>query len=703
MSFILIILLSIYSLSLWSRVSIRQSVQLIEGKLPFTQESAFLFYFSKKMAEGDPIPALDFKAQFPEGFDARRKLSLTPDFVLAFLYRHVFQHALSYEEFIRWIQPIFLSLSSLLIFLWSYRIRKNLLQAVFASLLYGLSLSSMIRSTGIEYSRENLALPLIFLHFVLSNLFNGMNLGVRLRHRPKLPWQDTGNQTSSSRPQKSPPTSGDKGGFIPQIAISSIAAVSLLIATLFWDGTQTYFLAWTLFEWINSFLRLEKNLTSRIRERNRFLIHLLIFVNVSLIHPYLKDHSFIFSPGVSLLFILTLSRPFQVRFQRYILLGALPLCALIYFISAYFGTYEHMARLIFYKLKFLNQKPSDPLLLPFDVRMLWTPALHALSLDKLKLLLPLLGLCVPAIVSIWKDRYRHSLFLLFFFTAFLILSTFLVRLEVYLIFFLACLIGTASIGSGQRSRKTLVWNFLVFLVLLFEAEQVTKDISRYRRPVPYPYLNSLVQWIKENTPKNSIFLANFGLSPSILMYADRGITLQPKYESKDIREKVFQFTRSLFCSDEKLFYQFCIDQGDRYYVHAVGTFQDTSVYSWRYMAGIDEVPAGTPAESFEYDVPLRNFYKVFSNGKYIVYRILRPEDLKVADRWTKKGDGWALKGDDFKAQKCYVKSLTRDPNHFLVYFKLAKLYHNMNLQDKALEATKEGLRLAHYFQSRSSS
>ena len=145
-----------------------------------------------------------------------------------------------------------------------------------------------------------------------------------------------------------------------------------------------------------------------------------------------------------------------------------------------------------------------------------------------------------------------------------------------------------------------------------------------------------------------------------------------------------------------------MDHGVQYYAHAIGTFQDSSVYSWRYMAGFDRAPQGTIAENFDYHIPLRRFHRIFDNGKYSVYRILWPKDMKRAHELAQQAEVWLLQGDEEMARGLFLKSLLFDPNRYSVYFKLARLYKQKNQNDEALQATKEGLRLARHFKAGSS-
>ncbi|MBI3266042.1 MAG: hypothetical protein HYZ67_03185 [Chlamydiae bacterium] len=654
-----LILTTIYLLCVYTRIEIRKTAELRQaGVLPFTLESAFLFYFSNLLAEGQKIPFLDFKAQYPEGLDAEAKLSLTVDHILSTVYRSCFKK-IPYTEFVRTAQPFFLSLAIFLIFWICYSSSNNALLALGASLIYGLSTFSVVRSTGIEYSRENFALPFLFFHFALM---------IRPSQKIKTP----------------------------------LAALSLALSLMIWDGAQIYFILWVLYEICRFLFRP----SSTVHPPSS--TYLSVLIPCALLHPYFRDHQFLYSPGMMGLYSLCLIDLWHGKNKK-LFFSILFFCLFsLWLFSPYLSIYSHMIQLIGYKIKFLNVKPQDPALLPFDVRLLWTPALQSFPLRHFKMLLPLLILALPGIYTSIKEvspqpplKIRGGIklfFLLYFFTAFLILSLAFVRLEVYLVFFLACLIGSIPGGILQRNRLRLFWNTCILLTLLAEAECIAKDFSQFERAVPYSYLEDVTRWTRENTPKNACFLAPFGLSPSLLTYGERAIVLHPKYESEDMREKIQAFAIRLFESEEDPFYQYCLKNGVHFYVHALGTFQDSSAFSWGYMANRRRGTKGRAgtllAERFEYGKFLKRFSLVHRNGKYLIYRIIGPQDARRSQELKKEAEKLTEQGHIEEAEEKYFLALKFNPNDFMIYFRMAKLYQEKGQANLAIQATKEGLKRA---------
>lgn len=644
---------AVYGLCVWVRIDIRKSIEVEHGSVPFTMESALLFHYASLIATGQSVPRIDVRAQHPEGMNPRERLSLTPDQILGFVYRRFFPR-LPFDEFLRTAQPAVLCTAVLIVFWVVMRLSGSLTAAVMASLLYGLSINTAVRSTGLEYSRENLALPMLFLHFALEGF---------------------GKRSDRS------------GRFMRLCAPAALAS-----ALLTWDGAQVYFVVWSLWEWLCVMFQKPGQLR---RDTSNVAFHLAFLIPAALLHPYLRSHFFLYSPGMTLLYNAmlfgTLKRPRPV-----LMLFGVVLCSVMVFYSPYTDTYRHMVELVYYKLKHLNAKPLNPGTLPFDVRILWTPALHAAPLQRVRDTLPVLVPALIAAVIALRRLRRDIFFLLFFSIAFFIVFLFFVRFEVYLIFFLACLLGHLPFGQfPQRRKSALTWNSGLFLALLIGTENLTNDFSRFARPVLYSQLDEVIQWVKWNTPRQSIVLANFGLSPSILAYADRGIALHTKYESADIREKVRHFAYAIFDISEDEFYRYTRSIAAQYYVHALGTYQDVSPYSWRYMVNCLEEKEKQPiAARFEFVRAMRRFYPTFANSKYIVYRVISPEEFRLASELKNRGDKMLQETLMANAELSYETALELTPNDFSLYFRLAKLFSARGQRDKALQATKKGLAIA---------
>ncbi|MDP3981848.1 MAG: hypothetical protein Q8Q33_10595 [Chlamydiota bacterium] len=631
--------------------------------LPFTEESAFLYHYAEEIAKEGKVPAIDMKAQYPEGFPVSKKITLFQDYVIGYLYRLFFNDTTHFSEFVRWTIPIFFSLGIFLVFAICRLYQGTILASILASLYYGLTLRSVVRSTGIEFVyMENFAFPLLMFHFY---------------------------SLVSDRSR----------------TITLLGSMALSISVCIWDGAQVYLCLWIFISIITWLFKYQQSRPHHI------YLALLLLVMAGLTNPYLKDHAFIYSIPMMGLYCLCLMNIMPAHIVNKPLLRMFILIAMatstsfmIFINSFYYDTYNHMMSLLWYKIIYLNNKPFDPELLPFDVRMLWTPPLHSAthlwgSKRPIYDIALALILSLPGLVVLIKRLNREVIFLLSFAFASFILYLAFVRLEVYLVFFLTPLIGL-SISSFKhlRRRKKLLFVTVFFFCLIGEVIFGLNNIDNFKRPVPYLQLGQLVDWTRTHTNSSDVILANFGVSASILTYADRKIVLHPKYESLDVRRKTKEYIESLFADGDDAFYKFCLTNGVTYYVHSRGTYAGEDIYSYRYMAnrmlGKDTIAAAL----FEYWKYIPHFIMLFDNGKHIVLKVLRPEDIAKA-RSLKEQAVICVEGNDYKcAESCCIEALDINPNDYNTHFLLAKVYKHMGSTKEAIEQTKMGLSKAKLLQ-----
>ena len=165
------LLLVIFSLSLFLRTRIYNNTVRGTGGLPFFNVCAFHYYFAEKVARAEAIPHLDKKIQYPEGIDTG-SLSIFSEYVVGYLGR-VFSW-LDFEDLVRWFVRVLGAISVIFVYLLAREVISSDRGALFAAALYGTSLASISRTTGLGFLRENFALPLLFanLFFLLRFLRN---------------------------------------------------------------------------------------------------------------------------------------------------------------------------------------------------------------------------------------------------------------------------------------------------------------------------------------------------------------------------------------------------------------------------------------------------------------------------------------------------------------------------------------------------
>ena len=654
-------------LTLWgSAVGIRRAVyhqqtRTLQGEtdVPFLMESALQFRMTEMVLEEGTLPEIDDKVQFPEGVNMRETYSVGAEWIYATL-AGWFPKNMSFANRVRWVSLGLFSLAIPLAALWAALKYRSIFSGIAAGGLLAISPSFSVRSSGLELSRENLAIPLFTL-FLLA---------------------ETGYQKAKS----------SRTRWIWAL----VAALSIALAQCVWDLTQYVtglWVVWGLFQRIK---------TGKETENIRPLITLVtcsLFV-VSWWNPYLRAHSFIFSPVMALLLARCLLCWVPSLRQRVLLL-LLPLgiWGLWWGLGQIFvENYSHFGNLFWAKIRFLNQKPADPGLLNYSQRIMWTPALNSSTWLLTKAYFPLclyiFGISlICRIRGVIQGRCRFNSE--FFYAGFtLAVYVFFFRFHVFLILFLAVCI--ASLWSSTRQSTSILgkWIFpslglLLFLgiefysLLFFEPKLVgeqraqqkqirqvmralggTEDAlpKRNRWGSPGAAYRSVTELNSElsKLPEPGPILANFGISASILAETELPIVLHPKFETPGIRERVKVFYEKLFLESEKDLRDWAIGFGAKYYVHSNGNFSDLDPSnSPRYMVDALDPPEGAAVYTLE-NRPQDTvwFRPLFSNARYRIYRIITPEDIDFAERYTRLAAIAYESGDSETARKRAMQALS---------------------------------------------
>lgn len=537
------------------------------GDLPYTLEGALLFHYAQRFADTGSIPAVDERAQVPEGLEVRRKLSIGKEIVAAAVYR-AFARPGMFREFVRRFDAAWFCVGVFAVFFLVREMSGGRVGGLMAAALYAICVPSVIRSTGVEFSRENFALPLIFLHFWLL---------VRGARR-----------------------NGVSGGTIP-------AGLLLAVAAATWDVTQVYILTLGIFAAIRLLFGKDRYMVVRA-----FLPCMAFLLIAGGIVPYLRDHRFLVSWGMLVWYSLAaafaanqLLRRGSAFVPRVVFVVALiSLAAVVITQSSYPGTYSHFARLLLAKVEHFNVKPVNPAKLSYEARILWTPALHSAT-SKFQGRYPigsfetLFVLGLAPFVLLLRSLFRGNAgedgkMLVFGVVVFFFLYLLFVRMEVFLVFYLCCLIGLGAryclelfTKRGARIVALSLWSLLVVVGVASEAYSYSTFEKIYRAAdtgSPYVANRYLVEWLRNNTEKDAVVLANFTLEPTIFADAERAIVLHPKFESKGMREKVREYLESLFSENEKDFHDFCMKNRVNYFVVHPGTFVGPETEDWVYTA-----------------------------------------------------------------------------------------------------------------------
>ena len=592
--------------------------------------------------------------------------SIGKEFPPAWLYNGLGITGMSFQRFVRRFDAAWYALGVIPLFFFVRGRTRSLTAATIAGVLLACAYAAVQRSTGLEYSRENFALPFIFAHFWLFDM--------ALR----------------------------KGWRAPAIVAGALLAVAL--AT--WDLTQLYLLLVVAYCAVRCLVR---------RAWAAELVHLAPTLGaalvVGLIVPYLWAHQFPISYAMLLGYGLMAWWLVETRVKLPGLVTKGVLVVLV--VGTLLGatllpagrTYSHFRELLFAKLRYLNVKPLDPTKLSYEARILWTPALHSATtihmghwpVSEFRAVL-LLATMAGVLVALAKRLRREigAVSLLVAMTVvWLVLYLLFVRMQVFLIFFIAAFVGIGVGAAGALARRSWPAAAAVPVVaLLFLADPaVTAVIARhggqldgdpaegtterrlspltiriamgYGRNVQPGATAVLVDWLKKNTPEDAVVLTTFPLEPTIFEYAGRRIVVHPKFETPAMREKVREFLEAFYGPTERGFYEFCRRNKVDYFVltatlpgpDLARATREEWVYSFRYAAAATHPRAEEGTHWMNDDVKMCSYFRfrteVIAEGEkvnyvYRVFEVVSEFDIEEA-MFNLREAGWLF--DSYKETK----------------------------------------------------
>lgn len=608
--------------------------------LPFTMESALQFRYIRMLYSGESLPVIDRDIEYPSGIRTFANDTIGSEYLYAALSR-VFPSLVVLSDRVRWLQVIGFALGIPCLAVWVRRRTGSWAAGWTAGTFYAVSLGSVIRSTGLEISHENLALPLWFAHLMLA----------------------------------APPAAGAESPRARR-ARTWGAGLLLMLALMSWDMIQLYAILWVGGR-MASFLRRPRGRGAGDGWWMETAPGLAALAVAGAIHPYLRSHGFLASPVMAIGWGLAAggigaSCGLTDRSARAIALSvaALTLAAG----SAYLESYGHFGDLLWAKIVHFNRKPLDPSLLNFNQRIMWTPALHSADWVTALTLFPFLGpwaglsaLVLSAGALRGQTAARAALpwvgaavlswigFILF------------VRFSVFAAVFSAAVCG-AAVGWAWASRRLwarAVATTLAVAGVLLEWEHVRRGVDLWGpRDMYYPEMMALGEFLRSEAAPEPV-LANFHSSGFILTYGRCPVILHPKFESPAIRRQVEEYGRQLFLGTESAFRDWAEARGARYYVHGLGEFSSRDVlYQTRYMVDALDPPDHAVARRFEYDPErLRLFAMVYQNRKYRVFRIVHQADERAAERLA--ADAARMLSEDRapEAEALAARALRHHPGH----------------------------------------
>ncbi|MCS6771275.1 MAG: hypothetical protein NZ740_04540 [Kiritimatiellae bacterium] len=640
---ILIAMAGFYSLAYVARRGIVEAQYRVIGpNLPFTLESALYYRRIKIVHDTGQLPTHDPMVQYPEGINPWRTYTAGAEYVYAALARR-FPDSIPFADRLRRIEAGWFSLAIPLVGLglfWRYR---SWTAAAWSMGFYAVSISSVLRSTGLELSHENFAIPLLALHGAALAFSDS----VVIRHRRWL--------------------------------AHGVSAAALAGALCTWDLVQYYIGLRLVF-------RLWRRLRGDTTDRFAAWSEYAALCAVALLNPYHSAqgwgtssimalaHGLAISDLVETLMGRAKSSPLltgrRVVLRLGVILVAFGAISALHERLAPPGAYSHFTDLFLAKIRFLNRKPEDPSLLTFDQRILWVPALNSVTWrDAAQIFPALLVLTFLAIVLLVVLRNRSLDFytceLIFAATVSAVAYWLFARFHVYLSLFGCMLLGAgwASIRNGSWFLRMLAGG-LLGAGLLVEAAHTMRVPERWGRVnVYYKELHELTTWLARHVSPHPV-LANFGVSGTIAAYGKCAILLHPKFESADIRNRVREYGEALFLKTEKEFRDWADSLGAKYYVHSFGEFSRFNPeLQMRYFVNALHPRPDAAARGFEFDPDNRTwFIPLYRNVKYAVFRMVTAEDeamalrnLAAAEKAFQRGDLKVARDAAFKALETFPR------------------------------------------------
>ena len=116
----------------------------------FYSEAAVRYKYAKIIATGGSIPDIDYKTQYPEGFDTKNEI-LFPSIVYGNIYKifpNFIKLSVPFHIFFIFFVSFYTSLNIFIIFFITKKICSNNLGALLSAITYGLSISSFSRIIG---------------------------------------------------------------------------------------------------------------------------------------------------------------------------------------------------------------------------------------------------------------------------------------------------------------------------------------------------------------------------------------------------------------------------------------------------------------------------------------------------------------------------------------------------------------------------
>lgn len=581
-----------------------------DGKLYYS-DAALRFHYAEMYSQGKKIPIVDKQVLYPEGLKVRTLIHLTMDWVIGNSHWLLFPK-IPFTDYVKYFVSIFSSLSVLLVFLLSTAIWQKKEIGLISALFYTSGIPSFWRITG-NYLRESFALPFIFTAVYL------FSLGLRNENKN---WQIN--------------------------LLLSLSGLAFAIALISWHLSQFFFSVFAIFLIFYFILNTES--TKTFRNIGFFLVPIIF---VGLVWQPISSKYFVLSfPVIMTSWLWLIAMMFKNQSNRLKKTLLAFILIPVYFIvikifPRYFTEYGHVFETVIAKIIHLGQKPANPASLSFDARSIWMGPFASPGPISIvfSMLLPFGLAIIGWISSLTRDFFKRfdydRLFLSYFIIAFTILYLLIIRLEVFLFFFIAIAIGgNLSLILKKRKLWQLILLLLIggFLIECYKTMNYQKLLNRYYFQLAQEWLSkptgygsdweSLTNWIKEHTKPDDAILADVDISAMLLTYVGRPIIIEPIYENAITRDRAKECLNAFYQAETdflKLIKRYQV----KYVIYQQDFLLDNSKESNRYLTDNLKVKKSSVAYLMHFQPESLKFFDLrHQTNTFRVYKVLKENEQK---------------------------------------------------------------------------
>jgi len=620
----IIVLVLIYLAAALYRVRADTNPEFYEARNPtafYWTENAVQYHYAELVSQGRDIPVFDPKLQAPEGVKVFENLTILMEYPCGVLYRWsgLESRAVRFHTFTIYFMAFFAGLTVFALYGCGRALGFSRPYALLAAALASFSYVSIGRSIQ-GFLNEDFSLPLFFLGlaFFLKALGTRKDLV-----RDKL-----------------------------------LAGLFFGLSLASWHFARFLYLGLIACACINLWCFARDPLDRR--RQTDILLWLTVFpLLASLVVPVLRVRGFFIAPAFVLawgaalgnrLFPDAEDRPAVLSSRGWRQIGlALVLVAVSVAISRLMkleADYTHVWSLMWNKLKFFGVKPVLPGQLDFPARALWIEAFNSPSPKTFFLeFFPLIAVAgLGAVYGLKKKIGRPGTRLILVLAAmFFIAYLGIERMGLVANFFVALLAAGLGLDLGHErpQPKRIAGALILAVILIFNFYQgfrihETTGYSQTLRDVfgpdppglPNWRINNLdlVNFVRQEHPQTTRILARYSVGPLLFAYAGQAIALQPKFEVRGSRERVAEYYRGIYGSEDDL-YSLCRRWRIDFFLYDLRILLDAGRDSDRWVADRLEIGKNRAAFLLHFaPESLRHFELVYQNSNYRLYRVLDPDE-----------------------------------------------------------------------------